>query len=185
MKLLPLLSLSLLLPACLGWVQPTLVKTRYHQVGVVASAHKDTFEEINQELHELGNDIQSQIKTEHGEGMDEYHESLAHKLRKELHDTQKQLVTSRAKVRDLETKLTETHERLEDLRVVYKVTEREVLLGQRNRKKELNSVKFLLRSLVSLVGRRLQNGIKMVTRPRWRLHARRVRKDQANKKSDE
>ena len=123
---------------------------------VCHESHKPHVDEISHELQELGNEIKPQLRSA-PHGMDEYHESLLHHFRKELH--LRDIV-----VKDMQQSLDRIEQELKALGVVWETAEVELLQETRQHmrensehEKELNSIRFLLGRAVKLTARRTVN----------------------------
>lgn len=127
-----------------------------HTTATLQESHKPNVDEIAHELQELGNEIKPQLRPD-AHGMDEYHESLLHHLRKELH--LRDIV-----VKDMQQSLDRIEQELKALGVVWETAEVELLQETRHHMKEskehqeeLNSIRFLLGRALKLMARRTVN----------------------------
>ena len=177
-----LLSYFLWLPAgSLAWMPATTklvlrpatsAATTTARRTFLAGASKNRVNEISDELEAMGevNANPNKHVDDHDftPGMDAYQESLDHKLRKEVHDLKSELHVKEATIADLRAKLERINQRLEEFRVGFMTTENELKLEKRERKKEWNSMRFLIKHFFGLIGFRIKHAYNKITKPRLR-----------------
>jgi septation ring formation regulator EzrA len=166
-----LLMLILILPSSLGWIIPQaqqqrhvfVVRTDVTPTDALMMTNKRTISDITHELEDLGVDIKHQTFGNASgatadtppEGFTHYHESLVHKLRREIHEKD---VHYREAIKDLRSCLDRIEQQLEMYALVAKTTEYELEHERDDRLEEHESMRHLMGDIVRLIGRRIKNG---------------------------